>query len=59
MSNNEGSIITGATILTATSWAAKYQPWFSIAASCATVVIVIFGIINYIRKWKTKKQVSD
>ena len=55
MNNHEGAIITGATVLTATSWAAKYQPWFSIAASCATVTIVIFGIINYIKKWKAKK----
>ena len=54
MSNHEGAIITGATILTATSWAAEHQPWFSIAASCATVIIVIFGIINYFKKWKRK-----
>ena len=55
MNNHEGAIITGATVLTATSWAAKYQPGFSIAASCATVIIVIFGIINYVKKWKAKK----
>jgi len=54
MNSHEGSIITAATLLTATSWAAKYQPWFSIAASCATVIIVIFGIINYLKKWKRK-----
>jgi hypothetical protein len=52
MTNNEGAVITGATILTATSWAAKYNPWFSIAASCATVIIVILGIINYLKKWR-------
>lgn len=54
MSNNEGAIITGATILTAASWASKYQPLFSIAASCATVLLVLFGVINYLKKWKTK-----
>lgn len=59
MTNNEGAVITGATILTATSWAAKYQPLFAIAASCGTLVLVAFGVINYIKKWKTKKLNSD
>jgi hypothetical protein len=52
MNNQDQSIITGATVLTATSWAATYQPYFSIAASCGTLVLVIFGVINYLRKWK-------
>jgi len=55
MNNNDGAIITGTTLLTATSWASANQPWFSIAASCATIIIVIFGIINYLRKWKQTK----
>ncbi len=59
MNNNEGAIIGGSTLLTATSWAAANSPWFSIAASCATVIIVIFGIINYVKKWKAKKLNSD
>jgi hypothetical protein len=54
MTNNESAIIGGSTFLTATSWAAANTPWFSIAASCATIIIVIFGIINYLKKWKTK-----
>jgi hypothetical protein len=54
MTNQDQSFIAGATVLTATSWAATYQPMFSIAASCATVVLVLFGIINYFKKWKTK-----
>jgi hypothetical protein len=56
MTNNEGAIITGTTLLTATSWASANQPWFSIAASCATVIIVIFGIANYLRKWKREQK---
>jgi len=55
MNNNEGAIIGGSTFLTATSWAASATPWFSIAASCATIIIVIFGIINYLKKWKREK----
>ena len=55
MNNNEGAIIVGSTLLTATSWAANNSPWFSIAASCATVIIVIFGIVNYLKKWKRLK----
>jgi hypothetical protein len=55
MNNNEGAIIGGSTFLTATSWAAANTPWFSIAASCATIIIVIFGIINYLKKWKREK----
>jgi hypothetical protein len=52
MSNHDQTILAGATILTAASWAAKYQPLFSIAASCATVVLVLFGVINYLKKWR-------
>lgn len=55
MNNNEGALITGSTLLTATSWASAATPWFSIAASCATITIVIFGIINYLKKWKREK----
>ena len=55
MNNNEGAIIGGSTILTATSWATTNSPWFSIAASCATVIIVIFGIVNYLKKWRQQK----
>lgn len=55
MNNNDGALITGSTLLTATSWAASATPWFSIAASCATIIIVIFGIINYLKKWKREK----
>ena len=55
MNHNEGAIITGTTLLTATSWASANQPWFSIAASCATIIIVIFGVINYLRKWKRNR----
>jgi hypothetical protein len=52
MNNQDQSFIAGATVLTATSWAATYQPLFSIAASCGTLVLVIFGVVNYLRKWK-------
>jgi hypothetical protein len=52
MNNQDQSLIAGATILTAASWAAKYQPLFSIAASCGTVILVLFGVINYLKKWK-------
>jgi len=55
MNNSDGALITGTTLLTATSWASANQPWFSIAASCATIIIVIFGIINYLKKWKREK----
>jgi hypothetical protein len=52
MNNQDQSFIAGATVLTAASWAAKYQPLFSIAASCATVILVLFGVINYLKKWR-------
>ncbi len=52
MTNNEQTLLAGATILTATSWAAKYQPLFAIAASCGTLLLVVFGVINYLRKWR-------
>jgi hypothetical protein len=55
MNNNEGALITGSTLLTATSWAASATPWFSIAASCATITLVIFGIVNYLKTWKQQK----
>jgi hypothetical protein len=54
MNNQDQSFIAGATLLTATSWASKYQPMFSIAASCATVILVIFGVINYLKKWRNR-----
>jgi len=54
MNNQDQSFIAGATVLTATSWAATYQPLFSIAASCGTLVLVIFGVVNYLKKWRNR-----
>jgi hypothetical protein len=53
---DQGNIIVGSSLLTGVSWASAASPWFSIAASCATIIIVIFGIINYLRKWRNSSK---
>jgi hypothetical protein len=55
MNDNESGLILGTTLLAATSWAASHQAEFSIAASIGAVLLSIFGIINYIRKWRKNR----
>jgi len=49
---NDGDYIVGSGILAAASWAASVQPIFSVLASIGAIVLAIFGIVNYIKKWK-------
>ena len=52
---DQGNVIIGSSLLTGVSWASAASPWFSIAASCATITLVIFGIVNYLKTWKQQK----
>jgi hypothetical protein len=50
--NQDGNYVIGSGMLALASWATTLQPVFSILASIAAIVLAIFGIINYLRKWK-------
>jgi hypothetical protein len=47
--------IVGSGILAAASWATQVQPILSVLASIGAIVLAIFGIINYLKKWKREK----
>ena len=53
--HNDADYIVGSGILAAASWATAIQPYFSLAASIAAIVVSIMGIINYVKKWKEGK----
>lgn len=53
--NNDADYIVGSGILAAASWATAIQPYFSLMASVAAIVVSLMGIINYIKQWKEKR----
>ena len=53
--NNDADYIVGSGILAAASWATAVQPYFSLMASVAAIVVSLMGIINYIKQWKEKR----
>jgi len=53
--HNDADYIVGSGILAAASWATAIQPYFSLAASIAAIVVSVMGIVNYVKKWKEEK----
>lgn len=53
--HNDADYIVGSGILAAASWATAIQPYFSLAASIAAIVVSVMGIVNYVKKWKEGK----
>ena len=53
--HNDADYIVGSGILAAASWATAIQPYFSLAASIAAIVVSVMGIVNYVKKWKERK----
>jgi ABC-type nickel/cobalt efflux system permease component RcnA len=53
---HESEYIAGTVILTATSWHTELQPIFSILASLSAIILAIFGIVNYWKKWKREEK---
>lgn len=52
---NDSSYIAGSGLLAFASWATSVQPIFSVFASIGAILLAIFGIANYIKKWKQQK----
>lgn len=55
MEHNDADYIVGSGLLAAASWATAIQPYFSLGASIAAIVVSIMGIINYIKQWREKR----
>jgi hypothetical protein len=53
---NNGDYLIGSGILAAASWAETVQPIFSVIASLGAIVLAIFGIVNYWKKWKREEK---
>jgi hypothetical protein len=54
--NNDDDYLIGSGILAAASWAETVQPIFSVIASLGAIVLAIFGMINYWKKWKRENK---
>ena len=46
--------INGTMLLIGTAWFTEYHEVFSTLAHICAIVLSIFGMINYIKKWKRK-----
>jgi len=53
---HDSDYIIGSGTLAIASYATAVQPILSDLASIGAIIITIFGIVNYIKKWKKEKQ---
>jgi hypothetical protein len=53
---HDSDYIIGSGTLAIASYATAVQPILSDLASIGAIVITIFGIVNYIKKWKRENQ---